>query len=51
MPRLPGRKGPDALLPAQGQAAQAGKPEYASREEELEARVRELELELEIQNE
>ena len=42
--------GPDALLPKpKGRPRKPGKPEYASREEELEARVRELELELEIQ--
>ena len=42
--------GPDALLPKpKGRPRKPGKPVYASREEELEARVRELELELEIQ--
>ena len=42
--------GPDALLPGpKGRPRKPGKPVYASREEELEARVRELELELEIQ--
>ena len=42
--------GPDALLPKpKGRPRKPGKPAYASREEELEARVRELELELEIQ--
>ena len=42
--------GPDALLPKpKGRPRKPVKPEYASREEELEARVRELELELEIQ--
>lgn len=42
--------GPDALLPkSKGGPRKPVKPEYASREEELEARVRELELELEIQ--
>ena len=42
--------GADALLPKRrGRPRKPDKPEYASREEELEARVRELELELEIQ--
>jgi len=42
--------GPDALLPKpKGRPRKPEKPVYASREEELEARVRELELELEIQ--
>jgi transposase-like protein len=42
--------GPDALLPRpKGRPRKPESPVYASREEELEARVRELELELEIQ--
>ena len=42
--------GPDALLPKpKGRPRKPADPVYASREEELEARVRELELELEIQ--
>ena len=42
--------GPDALLPKpKGRKPKPSKPIYASREEELEARVMELELELEIQ--
>ena len=42
--------GPDALLPKpKGRPRKPDKPVFASREEELEARVRELELELEIQ--
>ena len=42
--------GPDALLPKpKGRPRKPDEPVYASREEELEARVRELELELEIQ--
>ena len=42
--------GPDALLPRpKGRPRKPEAPVYASREEELEARVRELELELEIQ--
>lgn len=42
--------GPDALLPKpKGRPQKPESPVYASREEELEARVRELELELEIQ--
>ena len=42
--------GPDALLPKpKGRKPKPDKPVYASREEELEARVMELELELEIQ--
>lgn len=42
--------GADALLPKpKGRPRKPGKPVFASREEELEARVRELELELEIQ--
>lgn len=42
--------GPDALLPRpKGRPRKPDRPVYASREEELEARVRELELELEIQ--
>lgn len=42
--------GPDALLPKpKGRRPKPDKPAYASREEELGARVRELELELEIQ--
>jgi len=42
--------GADALLPKpKGRPRKPGRPAYASREEELEARVRELELELEIQ--
>ena len=41
---------PDALLPKpKGRKPKPDKPVYASREEELEARVMELELELEIQ--
>lgn len=42
--------GPDALAPRpRGRPGKASPPTYATREEELEARVRELELELEIQ--
>ena len=42
--------GPEALLPKpKGRKPKSEKPVYATREEELEARVRELELELEIQ--
>lgn len=42
--------GPDALLPKpKGRSRKPEEPVYASREEELKARVRELELELEIQ--
>ena len=42
--------GPDALLPRpKGRPRKPEGPVFASREEELEARVRELELELEIQ--
>ena len=42
--------GPDALKPKpKGRPGKPEKPAFASREEELEARVRELELELEIQ--
>lgn len=42
--------GPDALLPKpKGRKPKPDKPVYATREEELEARVMELELELEIQ--
>lgn len=42
--------GPEALLPKpKGRKPKPEKPVYASREEELAARVRELELELEIQ--
>lgn len=42
--------GADALLPKpKGRPRKPAAPVYASREEELEARVRELELELEIQ--
>lgn len=47
--RLYRQGGPDALLPKpKGRPKKAG-PVFSSREEELEARVRELELELEIQ--
>ena len=42
--------GPDALAPRpRGRPGKASPPTYATREEELEARVRELGLELEIQ--
>jgi len=42
--------GPEALMPKpRGRSRKPDKPVYASREEELEARVMELELELEIQ--
>ena len=40
---------PDALLPKPKGRPKKTEPVFASREEELEARVRELELELEIQ--
>lgn len=47
--RLYREGGPDALLPKpKGRPKKSG-PIFSSREEELEARVRELELELEIQ--
>ncbi len=42
--------GAEALAPRpKGRRPKPGKPVYATREEELEARIRELELELEIQ--
>ena len=48
--RLYREGGPDALSPKpKGRPRKPAEPIYASREEELEARVRELELELEIQ--
>lgn len=47
--RLYREGGPDALLPKPKGRPRKGEPAFSSREEELEARVRELELELEIQ--
>ena len=47
--RLYREGGPDALLPKPKGRPKKTEPVFASREEELEARVRELELELEIQ--
>ena len=47
--RLYREGGPDALLPKPKGRPRKGEPVFSSREEELEARVRELELELEIQ--
>ena len=46
--RLYREGGPDALLPKPKGRPKKGEPVYSSREEELEARVRELELENEI---
>ncbi|THG36587.1 helix-turn-helix domain-containing protein, partial [Adlercreutzia caecimuris] len=46
--RLYREGGPDALLPKPKGRPRKGGPVFSSREEELEARVRELELELEI---
>lgn len=47
--RLYRKGGPDALLPKPKGRPKAQPPVYATREEELEARIKELELELEIQ--
>ena len=47
--RLYREGGPDALLPKPKGRPKKAEPVFSSREEELEARVRELELELEIQ--
>ena len=47
--RLYRNGGPDALLPKPKGRPRRAEPVFSSREEELEARVRELELELEIQ--
>ena len=48
--RLYREGGADALLPKpKGRPGKPANPVYATREEELEARIRELELELEIQ--